>query len=158
MRPLGWPSAQESTAGPREAEQGAFLICELCHCFQYTDDMENDVDSVLQEFEGGKASPSCRPSASTEGLVCLEAHSPASYPSEASVLSFLLYYLSVPPRFYFQVFCRLKAVTNQLYEWNEIHKAAGSRTIRWFLSHFYSLCFVLQSFSSLCNKKNKQIK
>ncbi|CAI5687823.1 RNA polymerase II subunit A C-terminal domain phosphatase SSU72 [Oreochromis niloticus] len=34
-----------------EATLGAFLICELCQCIQHTDDMENEIDELLQEFE-----------------------------------------------------------------------------------------------------------
>uniref|UniRef100_A0A3P8Y9I8 RNA polymerase II subunit A C-terminal domain phosphatase SSU72 n=1 Tax=Esox lucius TaxID=8010 RepID=A0A3P8Y9I8_ESOLU len=34
-----------------EATLGAFLICELCQCIQHTDDMENEMDELLQEFE-----------------------------------------------------------------------------------------------------------
>ncbi|CAD7673226.1 unnamed protein product [Nyctereutes procyonoides] len=34
-----------------EATLGAFLICELCQCIQHTEDMENEVDELLQEFE-----------------------------------------------------------------------------------------------------------
>ncbi|XP_057575026.1 RNA polymerase II subunit A C-terminal domain phosphatase SSU72-like [Hippopotamus amphibius kiboko] len=34
-----------------EATLGAFLICELCQCIQQMDDMENDIDELLQEFE-----------------------------------------------------------------------------------------------------------
>ncbi|KAK2507884.1 hypothetical protein MC885_003940 [Smutsia gigantea] len=36
------------------ATPGAFLICELCQCLQYTDDMENDMDLLLQDFEERK--------------------------------------------------------------------------------------------------------
>ncbi|XP_060140367.1 RNA polymerase II subunit A C-terminal domain phosphatase SSU72 isoform X3 [Globicephala melas] len=34
-----------------EATLGAFLICELCQCIQHTEDMENEIDELLQEFE-----------------------------------------------------------------------------------------------------------
>ncbi|XP_037368571.1 RNA polymerase II subunit A C-terminal domain phosphatase SSU72-like [Talpa occidentalis] len=34
-----------------EATLGAFLISELCQCIQLMEDMENDIDEVLQEFE-----------------------------------------------------------------------------------------------------------
>ncbi|XP_051824781.1 RNA polymerase II subunit A C-terminal domain phosphatase SSU72-like [Antechinus flavipes] len=34
-----------------EAILGAFLICELCQCIQLTEDMENEIDELLQEFE-----------------------------------------------------------------------------------------------------------
>ncbi|XP_041590478.1 RNA polymerase II subunit A C-terminal domain phosphatase SSU72-like [Vulpes lagopus] len=42
-----------------EATLGAFLICELCQCIQHTEDMENEVDELLQEFEekSGRAFP-----------------------------------------------------------------------------------------------------
>ncbi|XP_056293103.1 RNA polymerase II subunit A C-terminal domain phosphatase SSU72 isoform X2 [Pseudoliparis swirei] len=34
-----------------EATLGAFLICELCQCIQHTDDMEDEMDELIQEFE-----------------------------------------------------------------------------------------------------------
>ncbi|KAL0615416.1 RNA polymerase II subunit A C-terminal domain phosphatase SSU72 [Plecturocebus cupreus] len=34
-----------------EATLGAFLISELCQCIQHTEDMENETDELLQEFE-----------------------------------------------------------------------------------------------------------
>ncbi|XP_036296029.1 RNA polymerase II subunit A C-terminal domain phosphatase SSU72-like [Pipistrellus kuhlii] len=34
-----------------EAILGAFLLCELCQCILLLDDMENDLDELLQEFE-----------------------------------------------------------------------------------------------------------
>ncbi|XP_054572701.1 RNA polymerase II subunit A C-terminal domain phosphatase SSU72-like, partial [Eptesicus fuscus] len=34
-----------------EAILGAFLLCELCQCILLVDDMENDLDELLQEFE-----------------------------------------------------------------------------------------------------------
>ncbi|XP_043837201.1 RNA polymerase II subunit A C-terminal domain phosphatase SSU72-like [Dromiciops gliroides] len=34
-----------------EATLGAFLICELCECIQQAEDMENEIDDLLQEFE-----------------------------------------------------------------------------------------------------------
>ncbi|ELK23627.1 RNA polymerase II subunit A C-terminal domain phosphatase SSU72 [Myotis davidii] len=34
-----------------EATLGAFLICELCQCIQHTEDMENEIEELLQEFE-----------------------------------------------------------------------------------------------------------
>ncbi|KAM8921971.1 RNA polymerase II subunit A C-terminal domain phosphatase SSU72-like [Lycaon pictus] len=34
-----------------EATLGAFLICGLCQCIQHTEDMENEIDELLQEFE-----------------------------------------------------------------------------------------------------------
>uniref|UniRef100_A0A4X2L9R0 RNA polymerase II subunit A C-terminal domain phosphatase SSU72 n=1 Tax=Vombatus ursinus TaxID=29139 RepID=A0A4X2L9R0_VOMUR len=34
-----------------EAILGAFLICELCQGIQHTEDMENEIDDLLQEFE-----------------------------------------------------------------------------------------------------------
>uniref|UniRef100_A0A4X2KU44 RNA polymerase II subunit A C-terminal domain phosphatase SSU72 n=1 Tax=Vombatus ursinus TaxID=29139 RepID=A0A4X2KU44_VOMUR len=34
-----------------EATLGAFLICELCECIQQIDDMEDEIDELLQEFE-----------------------------------------------------------------------------------------------------------
>ncbi|XP_036764891.1 RNA polymerase II subunit A C-terminal domain phosphatase SSU72-like [Manis pentadactyla] len=37
-----------------DATLGAFLICEMCQCFLYTDDMENDMDLLLQDFERRK--------------------------------------------------------------------------------------------------------
>lgn len=39
---------------PEDATLGAFLICEMCQCFLYTDDMENDMDLLLQDFERRK--------------------------------------------------------------------------------------------------------
>ncbi|XP_023686367.1 RNA polymerase II subunit A C-terminal domain phosphatase SSU72 isoform X1 [Paramormyrops kingsleyae] len=40
-----------------EATLGAFLICELCQCIQHTDDMENEMDELLQEFEEKSSRP-----------------------------------------------------------------------------------------------------
>ncbi|XP_059230193.1 RNA polymerase II subunit A C-terminal domain phosphatase SSU72-like [Mustela nigripes] len=34
-----------------EVALGAFLICELCQCIQHTEDVENEIDELLQEFE-----------------------------------------------------------------------------------------------------------
>ncbi|KAJ8021389.1 RNA polymerase II subunit A C-terminal domain phosphatase SSU72 [Holothuria leucospilota] len=34
-----------------EATLGAFLICELCQMLQGTDDLENDIDELIQDFE-----------------------------------------------------------------------------------------------------------
>ncbi|KAI8500388.1 PREDICTED: RNA polymerase II subunit A C-terminal domain phosphatase SSU72-like [Branchiostoma belcheri] len=34
-----------------EATIGAFLICDLCHMLQDSDDLENDMDDILQAFE-----------------------------------------------------------------------------------------------------------
>lgn len=30
---------------------GVFFICEFCQCIQYMEDMENEIDELLQEFE-----------------------------------------------------------------------------------------------------------
>uniref|UniRef100_A0A2K5SAF4 RNA polymerase II subunit A C-terminal domain phosphatase SSU72 n=1 Tax=Cebus imitator TaxID=2715852 RepID=A0A2K5SAF4_CEBIM len=35
----------------KEATLGAFRICELCQCIQHTEDMENQINELLQEFE-----------------------------------------------------------------------------------------------------------
>ncbi|XP_028854172.1 RNA polymerase II subunit A C-terminal domain phosphatase SSU72 [Denticeps clupeoides] len=40
-----------------EATLGAFLICELCQCIQHTEDMENEIDELLQEFEDKSGRP-----------------------------------------------------------------------------------------------------
>lgn len=34
-----------------EATLGAFLICELCQCIQHTEDVDNEIEELLQEFE-----------------------------------------------------------------------------------------------------------
>ncbi|CAI9181195.1 unnamed protein product [Rangifer tarandus platyrhynchus] len=36
----------------KEATLGAFLICDLCQSIQCMEDMENGIDTLLQEFEG----------------------------------------------------------------------------------------------------------
>ncbi|XP_013416039.1 RNA polymerase II subunit A C-terminal domain phosphatase SSU72 [Lingula anatina] len=35
-----------------EATLGAFMICDLCELLKESDDMENDVDEILHDFEG----------------------------------------------------------------------------------------------------------
>uniref|UniRef100_H2PXU1 RNA polymerase II subunit A C-terminal domain phosphatase SSU72 n=1 Tax=Pan troglodytes TaxID=9598 RepID=H2PXU1_PANTR len=49
-------SREQETCQPvhdnhEEATLGRFLICELCQCIQHTEDMENEIDELLQEFE-----------------------------------------------------------------------------------------------------------
>ncbi|KAM4848218.1 RNA polymerase II subunit A C-terminal domain phosphatase SSU72-like [Urocitellus parryii] len=36
----------------KEVILGAFLVYELCQCIQHTKDMENEMDKLLQEFQG----------------------------------------------------------------------------------------------------------
>ncbi|XP_058569208.1 RNA polymerase II subunit A C-terminal domain phosphatase SSU72-like [Neofelis nebulosa] len=40
-----------------EATVGAILICKLCQCIQHTEDMEDDLDELLQEFEEKSGRP-----------------------------------------------------------------------------------------------------
>uniref|UniRef100_UPI00358DE9DA RNA polymerase II subunit A C-terminal domain phosphatase SSU72-like n=1 Tax=Myxine glutinosa TaxID=7769 RepID=UPI00358DE9DA len=34
-----------------DATLGAFLICEICQCIQYMDDIDDEMDELLQDFE-----------------------------------------------------------------------------------------------------------
>ncbi|XP_078729428.1 RNA polymerase II subunit A C-terminal domain phosphatase SSU72-like isoform X2 [Lampetra fluviatilis] len=34
-----------------DATLGAFLICELCQCIQLTEDLDNEIDELVQDFE-----------------------------------------------------------------------------------------------------------
>lgn len=37
---------------PEDATIGAFLLCELAQLLTNSDDLDNDIDDIIQEFEG----------------------------------------------------------------------------------------------------------